>query len=117
MTLFEAVEKVDAGDIYLQEIMSFNGSELAQEIQEKQGNAVKKLVLEFISQYPNIKGKPQVGEDSFYSKRTSKDSELNIDKTISEQFNLLRVVDNERYPAFFIKDGQKYILKIYKDLD
>lgn len=33
----------------------------------------------------------------------------------TEQFNLLRIADNENYPAFFILNGQKYILKIYKE--
>ena len=38
-----------------------------------------------------------------------------MSKSIDEQFNLLRVCDNERYPAFFYKDGVKYILKINKE--
>jgi methionyl-tRNA formyltransferase len=47
--------------------------------------------------------------------RTSKDSKLNMNKTIKNQFNLLRIVDNERYPAYFIYNNKKYILKIYED--
>ena len=31
---------------------------------------------------------------------------------IFEQFNHLRIVDNNNYPAFFYKDDKKYILKI-----
>ena len=41
--------------------------------------------------------------------------ELNVSKTIKEQFNLLRVCDNERYPAFFYLNNKKYIIKIYGD--
>ena len=73
------------------------------------------MILEFIKNKTIIQGKVQEGESTFYSKRGPKDSELDIDKTIDEQFNLLRVVDNERYPAFFRKNGQKYFIKIYKD--
>ena len=40
------------------------------------------------------------------------DSRLDPDDTIAQQFNLLRVVDNERYPAFFELLGRRYILKI-----
>ena len=29
-----------------------------------------------------------------------------------QQFNLLRVVDNERYPAFFELDGRRYTIQI-----
>ena len=37
-----------------------------------------------------------------------------INKSIKDQFNLLRIVDDERYPAFFEIDGSKYFIKIYK---
>lgn len=115
ITLFEAVKNVDDGDIYLQEFIHLDGSELLEEIKHKQGVYTKKLVLEFIKRYPNIKGKSQQGESSFYIKRGPKDSELDINKTIKEQFNLLRVVDNERYPAYFMFNNKKYIVRIYKE--
>ena len=41
--------------------------------------------------------------------------ERNINKSIDEQFNLLRIADNHNYPAYFIKNNVKYILKIEKD--
>lgn len=115
ITLFEASNKVDSGDIYFQEFIQLNGTELFDEIKQQQFAITLKLILTFLKNYPDIKAKPQVGKSSYYEKRTSKDSELNINKTISEQFNLLRVVDNENYPAFFIKDGIKYILKIKRE--
>ena len=59
----------------------------------------------------------QEGEETFYNRRNSKDAELDINKTIKEQFNLLRISDNERYPAFFKIEGKKYSLKIYKESD
>ena len=37
----------------------------------------------------------QTGEESFYSRRWLSDSRLDVNKTIVEQFNLLRVVDNQ----------------------
>jgi len=37
------------------------------------------------------------------------------DKTIREQMNLLRVVDNERYPAFFEWQGNRYYLAIWRE--
>ena len=43
----------------------------------------------------------QVGKSEFYSKRTPKDSELDINKSIKDQFNLLRICNNEQFPAFF----------------
>ena len=55
----------------------------------------------------------QEGVPSYYAKRTPKDSELNINKSIKDQINLLRTVDNDNYPAFFRYKGMKYILEIY----
>ncbi len=115
ITIFEAIKKVDRGDIYFQDKIEFEGHELSDEIRDKQAKKIIELVLRFVDTYPNIKGKKQTGKGTYYPKRFPKDSELNIDSTIREQFNLLRVVDNKRYPAFFRYKGHKYILKIYKE--
>lgn len=115
VTLFEAEERVDSGDIYFQEVIKFVGSELIDELREQQGNKTIELAIKFVQAFPNIVGKKQTGEETFYPKRSPKDSELDINKTIAEQFNLLRVVDNKRYPAFFKYRGHKYILKIEKE--
>lgn len=115
LTMFEAVEKTDAGPIYIKDEIHLDGSELINEWQNKMGIKITEMVKKIIGEYPEINGTPQSGESSFYPKRAPKDSELNIDKTISEQFNLFRVVDNEKYPAFFINKGKKYILKITEE--
>lgn len=114
ITLFEASEKVDSGKIYLTDIMNFNGHELVQDLRRKQAEYTLKLCHDFVKNYPRIieKGIEQLGEESFYKKRLPKDSKLDVNKTILEQFNLLRVVDNEKYPAYFELNGKEYILKI-----
>lgn len=114
ITLIEADSKVDSGDIYFQDEIVLQGHELLPEIRHFQGEYTIKLVLRFVNQYPEVFGTKQEGESTYYSKRTPKDSELDINKTIKEQFNLLRVVDNERYPAFFLLDGVRYYIKIEK---
>ncbi len=117
IVLFEAVEKVDSGKIYAKDVMKFNGLELVEELRKEQAEKTIQLCLKFIHEYPEIldKGEEQIGEATYYPRRTPKDSRLDPDKTVREQFNLLRVVDNERYPAFFEIDGEKYILKIEKE--
>lgn len=115
VSLFEAVESVDAGDVYLVDYIKLNGHELNEEIKEMQGLLTIKMVIKYINEFETIKGVAQIGKESFYKKRTEKDNELDTGKSISEQFNLLRIVDNERYPAFFILNGKKYIIKIYKE--
>ena len=113
ITLFEANEGIDRGDIYLQKFFRLDGSELSDEIREKQAKLTISLIKIFLKKMKKIKKKPQLGKTSFYRKRTKKDSEININKSIRKQFNLLRVTDNKRYPAFFYFKKKKYILKIY----
>lgn len=112
ITLFEATEAVDAGDYYIKEVLHLEGTELIAEWQEKLGQKIIEMCFKFISDYINIKSNPQVGISTFYPRRKPVDSELDINKTIKEQFNLLRTVDNEKYPAFFVINNKKYSLKI-----
>lgn len=114
ITLFEAAEKVDAGVIYYRDRIELTGLELVDELRDKQAQKTFDLIFKFIHHYPNIKSTEQQGQSSFYPKRTAKDSELDANKSIKEQFNLLRVCDNEKYPAFFYNNGIKYTLKIEK---
>jgi len=85
------------------------------ELREIQAKAVFQIISDFLTDYPKVKFKKQVGKSNFNKKRRPDESELSIKKTILSQFNLLRVCDNERYPAFFVHKGKKYILKIYKE--
>jgi methionyl-tRNA formyltransferase len=114
ITLFEAVEKVDAGDVYIRDEIRLDGTELIEEIREKQANKTIEMCILFVKNMHTLDGKKQQGESTFYRRRKPEDSELDINKTINEQFNLLRVIDNERYPAFFVKNRVKYILNIRK---
>ena len=115
MTLFEADSRVDSGGIYFQENIKLNGDELIDEIRKIMGEKIVEYVIRFVNNIDLLKPKGQRGEDTFYRKRTPSDSCLDINKSINEQFNLLRVVDNERYPAFFKKNNIKYVIKIYKE--
>ena len=115
ITLFEATNSVDAGDWYIKDVLKLNGYELIDEWQEKLGNKIVEMCTEYVKKYQAIKGISQKGTETFYPKRTPKDSELDINKTIKEQFNLLRIVDNENYPAFFKMDGHTYKIQIVRD--
>ena len=112
-SMFEISDGVDNGDIYMKEELSLTGYELNDELREKQAQFIIDMCLKFYNDYEKYKiPTPQEGQESFYKKRSAKDSKIDIHKTIDEQFNLLRIVDNENYPAFFYKDDKKYILKI-----
>jgi len=114
ITLFEAANKVDAGDYYIKDFIQLDGNELIDESRHKMALKINEMVVNFIENCDSFPPQKQTGEESFYQKRNSDSSELDINKTIAEQFNILRTSDNERFPAYFIKDGKKFILKIYK---
>lgn len=115
ITVFEAEEALDSGPVYMKDYIHLEGTELLPEIKEKQGRKTKELVLKMVEKYPDLHGQEQTGESSYYPRRTRKDDRLDIDKSIKDHFNHLRIVDNEKYPAWFEYKNQRYILKIYKD--
>jgi hypothetical protein len=116
VTLCEALEKVDRGVIYAQEWMEFKGHELINELREAQAKVTIKLCKRFVDGYPQILGeaREQVGEESFYPRRRAMDSKIDPAQSIDAQFDLLRVVDNQWYPAFFDLNGWRYFLRIDK---
>jgi methionyl-tRNA formyltransferase len=116
VTLIEAEDRVDSGVIYAQHWLEFQSHELIDEVREGQAHATHDLCRWFVDHYPEsvAAGKVQKGEERFYERRSPKDSELDPNKALAEQFDMLRFVDNERYPAFFGLRGQQYRLNITK---
>jgi methionyl-tRNA formyltransferase len=114
ISLFKATSEVDSGPIFLQDNYNLNGTELYEEIRYKQAKAVIKIMVKYLKKFPAISSKKQNGNSTYNRKRTPKDSELDINKTIKEQFNHLRINDNVNFPSFFIYKKIKYFIKIYK---
>ncbi len=112
--LLEMTENVDSGDIVFKEIMMFEGHELLNELRKVQGDTTVSLCLRYLKSLHLPKGIIQKGESTYYTRRQSKDSLININKNFIENFNLLRVVDNEKYPAYFDYRGCRYMLHITK---
>jgi len=113
VVLFETGEQLDGGPIFIKDRIVFQGNELLPEIRIKQGLKTIELVLKFLNQWPDITPLMQSGEDSYYRKRTEKDDRLDIKKSIAEQFNHLRIIDNQKYPAWFEIRGKKFKILIY----
>lgn len=114
-TLFEAKKELDSGDIFLQKHVSFSGYELFDKIREIQGKKTMELIGEFLDIYPAINKKAQLGEGTTFKRRKLSDDKLDINKSIKEQFNHLRIANNEEYPLWFEIDGNKYIIKIFEE--
>ena len=114
ITLLEATDAMDAGVYYDKVRVKLNGTELVEDWRILQYESTLKLITKFLKRYPEVKGTKQKGTPTFYRKRTIHDSKIDVDLSIRSQFNLLRVVDNSRYPAWFEINGTKYRLSIEK---
>jgi methionyl-tRNA formyltransferase len=114
LTLFEADIDVDSGKYYIKDKVLLDGYELIDELRKKIALKAMFMMENYLIKYP-MNGKEQVGIETYNPKRNNKNQELDINKTIIEQFNKLRVCDNSRYPAHFYVDGIKYVLRIEKE--
>ncbi len=117
ITLFEAVADLDAGPIHLQQQITLQGHELVDEWRALQAGATFGLCLTWFDRHQEVveAAKPQFGKASHYPRRRPADSRLDPELSLAEQFNLLRVVDNQSYPAFFHWRGRRYILNLQSD--
>jgi len=115
VTLFEANQELDTGKWYIKSTIKLNGTELIDEIREKQFNVTLSMIKKFLT--GSKEGNNQFGDETYYAKRSEDNQQLDISKSIENQFDKLRVCDNNRYPSHFSIRNQKYILKIYKKED
>jgi methionyl-tRNA formyltransferase len=115
--LLDALEEVDSGPVVYREWIDYQGHELNQQLRAPLGDMHITLCCRFMLEPTPPRGIPQSGEPTWYRRRAPADSRLDPDKSIAAQFDLLRVVDNDRYPAFFDLRGHRYVLKIEKATD
>ena len=115
VSLLEADESVDRGAIWLKTSFDLEGHELLPEINEKLFTVELTLMTMAVEQFSQIAPIKQYGDPGLYMpKRSPADSRIDPNKTIAEQFDLLRVVDSQRYPAFFDYRGKRYVVRIEK---
>lgn len=114
VTLFEAHSQIDSGDIYAQQNIDFDGTELINELRDAQAATTIGLCRDFVRNYPRsaMLGRAQAGEETRYRRRAPGDSALEPHLSLAEQFDLLRVVDNYRYPATLHIRGADYRIAI-----
>lgn len=112
--LIEAREEVDSGPILFKDKIMLSGHELVDEIRAALGRKTIELCEGFLYPTSPITLMEQVGEPTYFKLRKPQDSQLDPDKSISDQFELLRIVDNDKYPAFFEFRGHRYVLRVEK---
>lgn len=110
LSLLEAEDKVDTGRLWLKRLIPVSKIALWLEVNQMLFQAEIDLMKEAVERYSEIEPYPQRldVEPTYYQRRTPADSELDPQKTIAEQFDLMRMCDPQRYPAWCEILGQKY---------
>lgn len=114
LSLLNAEDALDSGDIWTQNRIPLEGTELHDEINRLIFDAEIELMDWALENCDRTQPRPQSGEPSFFRKRSPEDSRIDPEASIVSQFNLLRVADPERYPAFFDHRGQRYRIRLEK---
>ena len=116
LSLLDAAAAIDCGDIYNKIIVDIPRTALWDEVNTLLFTAELQLIEFAIQNFENLKKHPQDPgvEVSYYPKRNPKDSEIDPDKSISEQFDLIRICDPNRFPAYFSLRGEAYKLILEK---
>jgi methionyl-tRNA formyltransferase len=111
VTLLEAEDKVDSGAIWKQERITIHPSWLYDEINVALFKAELDLMDFATANFDRVEPRRQVEKPhKYYRKRTMDDSRIDPNRSIAEQFNLIRACDPVRFPAFFELNGRKYRL-------
>lgn len=115
VTLLAAAERVDAGAIWAKRRIRIEGHETLSEINPRLFDCELQLMNYALECDDVVEPQPQEEHGAtYYPKRRPEDSRLDPNRTIAEQFDLLRVADSERYPCFFDHRGHRYTLVLEK---
>lgn len=116
LSMLEAEDKVDRGRIWRKAQISVPKHALWDEINQLLFTAEVEMIDYAVQNYALIAPQPQVDTEqaTYFPKRVPQDSQIDPSKSISEQFDLIRVCDPNRFPAFFEHLGHRYILKLEK---
>jgi methionyl-tRNA formyltransferase len=112
LSLIEATDPVDSGRIWNKINFQILPNALFSEIQNAIAENTIKLISDLIDNHNSVSPQEQLGEITYYKRRTPADSELDPSKSIEENFDLIRVSDPVRYPAFFELRGKRFRVQI-----
>jgi methionyl-tRNA formyltransferase len=116
LSAITAAEQVDEGDIWQKETIAISATDIYSDINNKLFNAEIRLIERVLEMIENGESPKPQSENAatYYPRRTPEDSRVNLESSLGEIFNLLRVADPERYPVFFEKDGVRFNLILEK---
>lgn len=116
VTMLEAAEKLDTGPIWAQRRVAIPKHALHDEIHQRIFDAEIALMDQALTMAwdPRPRPQPTDVEPTYHRLRTPSDSELDPHSTLASQFDMMRVADPDRYPAFFRLHGHIYKITLEK---
>lgn len=117
LTMLEAEDKVDSGRIWYKSYIAIPKHALWNEINHLLFTEEIKLINLAVKNFGKLTPSEQDGDlvSTYYPKRSPKDSQIDPNKSILEQFDLIRICDPNRFPAFFEYLGHRYVIKVEKN--
>lgn len=111
-----AEDLIDSGDLWAKKSFDVAPHELYDEINASLFDTEIALLDQVIGMVEGDESPctQPVEEATYHPRRTPRDSELDTDLSIAEQFDKIRVSDPERYPAFFRIHGNVYSVSVRK---
>lgn len=116
LTLLEAEDKVDSGRIWYKKQIAVPKHALWNEINHLLFSAEVEMIDLAVQNHGLFEIQEQTDTDqaTYFPRRTPKDSQIDVNKSIAEQFDLIRVCDPNRFPAYIEHLGHRYVLKLEK---
>jgi methionyl-tRNA formyltransferase len=112
LSLLDVGAELDTGDIWTQREFAVHAGALHDEIHAALFDAEIELLDWALDHCESAAPRRQQGTASWYRRRTPQDSEIDPARPLAESFDLLRVADPDRYPAFFKLRGRRYRIRI-----
>jgi methionyl-tRNA formyltransferase len=116
LTLLEAANNVDSGDIWKKIEIIVNKDALWDEINHLVFDAELSLMDFAVENFDTIEPQKQSAaiKPTYHPKRSPANSKIDPKKSIEDQFDLIRVCDPDRFPAYFELHGHKYNIRLEK---
>lgn len=114
LSLILAEDGIDTGGICAQTTFPVPDHALRDEIEDLLFAAEIGLMTQAVERHGDLEPAAQVGEPTTYRRRTPDDSRLDPAASIEEQFDLLRIADPDRFPAFVDLRGHRYAVRLEK---
>ena len=116
LSLLEAEDRVDSGRLWKKVLIPVPATALWDEINHLLFSAEVHLMDFAMLSHGCIQPQEQSAdvEPTYHRLRTPQDSRIDPNQTLADQFDLIRVCDPHRFPAFFDYRGQRFLIKLEK---